>query len=82
MNPEKLKKLQAQAALVRIGGKGELTFFAAFYQRIVFVVAKNIFMGMTIFSFFRHSPTQEEDCSSVNRNRRQEIAVDPQETRC
>lgn len=23
MNPEKLKKLQAQAALVRIGGKGE-----------------------------------------------------------
>lgn len=24
MNPEKLKKLQAQAELVRIGGKGEL----------------------------------------------------------
>lgn len=24
MNPEKLKKLQAQAELVRIGGKGEI----------------------------------------------------------
>lgn len=26
MNPEKLKKLQAQAELVRIGGKGEYKF--------------------------------------------------------
>lgn len=43
MNPEKLKKLQAQAALVRIGGKGELGRLSrdllAFWRKLVFVVA-------------------------------------------
>lgn len=40
MNPEKLKKLQAQAALVRIGGKGELRRdLLAFWRKLVFVVS-------------------------------------------
>lgn len=34
MNPEKLKKLQAQAALVRIGGKGERKCFQYKSQEI------------------------------------------------
>lgn len=62
MNPEKLKKLQAQAALVRIGGKGELQCFQyeskEIWKILVFValLPRNFNFGR-FSSIFRHAET-------------------------
>lgn len=82
MNPERLKKLQAQAAQVRIGGKGELSdlkkkkcfccSFVRWSTNFVFVFV----------SIFRNSTTKEEDRAPNCGHGWQEAAIDIEETRC
>lgn len=90
MNPEKLKKLQAQAALVRIGGKGmnyrrfslfsEATWFCLrFFAKFLLLHRQN--SCFSEIRHFRNTSSQEEGCPPDRGHRRQEVAINAQETR-
>lgn len=86
MNPEKLKKLQAQAILVRIGGKGEITWInGALSDANCFVPEVCIFLRnlelTLINSSSRYTTTKEEDCSPNGRYWRQEVTINAEEAR-
>lgn len=78
MNPEKLKKLQAQAAEVRIGGKGEMSvkFAKTIRDFVVFYFAHTMLNKSS-----RHAATQEESHPPEHRHWRQEVAAVAEEAR-